>query len=77
MAMDDGVARGDGVARVMGVARGVNVVLTRFRCSPPPCVYIRTHENDLMHVKNPVVHVRGRWIAETRKDPAGTLLTEG
>ena len=29
------------------------------------------------HVKDPVVHVRVLWIAETRKNPACTLLTEG
>ena len=27
-----------------------------------------------MHVKHPVVHVRVRWIMETQKDPACTLI---
>ena len=29
------------------------------------------------HIKDPVVHVRVRWIMETRTDPACTSLTEG
>ena len=52
----------------------------------PTLVCIRTHKND--HVRSfkilqsksefdPVVQVRVRWIAETRKDSACTLLTEG
>ena len=30
-----------------------------------------------MHDHDPVVHVKVRWITETQKDPACTLLTEG
>ena len=41
-------------------------------CPTPVCM--RMHKND--HVKDPVVHVRVRWITETQKDPAYTLLTE-
>ena len=55
-----------------------NVVLTRCRCvHPPKC--IRTPKND--HIRTfkirPVVHVRVRWIIETRKYPACTLISKG
>ena len=29
-----------------------------------------------MHIKDPVVHVRVRWMTETRKDPAYTCIPE-
>ena len=45
---------------------------------PTPCVYIRTLKGDPVRTfTDPVVHVRVRWITETRKDPARTLLTGG
>ena len=47
-----------------------NVVLTRCRCIPS--VYTHTHEWSHTHGKDPVVHVRVRWITETWKDPACT-----
>ena len=37
----------------------------------PSPVCIRTHKND--HIKDPVVHVRVRWITKTRTDPASRL----
>ena len=40
-----------------------------------------SHKNDhvvcTLYAKDPVVHIRVRWIMEARKDPACTLLTEG
>ena len=35
--------------------------------------YARIRMISRMHVKDPAVHVRDRWITETRKDPACTL----
>ena len=44
------------------------VVLNRYRCAQPLCVYIRMHTKDHVRtVKDPVVHVRVRWIMETSK----------
>ena len=39
--------------------------------NPPVC--IRTHRND--HVNDPAVHVRVRWVTDTRKDPTCTCRT--
>ena len=44
---------------------------------PNPCVYTRAQEWSCTHIKDPVVYVRVRWITETQKDPACTLLTGG
>ena len=43
-----------------------HVVLARCWCAPHP-VCTRTHKNVRTHVTYPVVHVRVRWIMETRK----------
>ena len=45
-----------------------NVVLTGYRFAPPPCVYAGKERS---HVKDPVVHVRVRWITEPRKHCTG------
>ena len=60
-----------------GFSESKKFVLTRCRCTQPH-VCIRTHKNDRSRtrVKDPVVLVRVRWIAETRKDPACTLYNE-
>ena len=43
-------------------------------CPTPVC--IRTHKNDHARtLKDPVIHVRIRWITETRKDPKYTCRT--
>ena len=42
------------------------VVLTRCRCSQPPCVYARI-ERPCAHVKDPVVLVGVWWIMKTQK----------
>ena len=39
-----------------------------------PCLHTHAQEWSRTLAKDPVVHVRGRWITETRKDPACTLL---
>ena len=41
-------------------------------CLPNPCVYTHAQEWSRTHYKDPVVHVRVRWIAKARKDPACT-----
>ena len=55
------------------LAVGVSTVIW---CAQYSCVWIRTHMNYHVrtHVKDPVVyvHVRVRYITETRKDPACT-----
>ena len=50
-------------------------MLTRCRCAQPSCVYARKSEWSRTHVNDPAVKVRVRWITETRKYPAYTLLT--
>ena len=47
------------------------------QCAQLPCVYKARIRIILTHVEDPVVHVRVRWITETRKDPACSLRTEG
>ena len=55
-----------------------NVVLTHCQCAQPnPCVYTHSQKWSCTHVKDPVVHVRIRWISETRRDSACALLTGG
>ena len=46
-----------------------NVVLTRSWCAQPRA-YTHAYEWLRTHVKDPVGHVRVRWITKTRKDPA-------
>ena len=40
-----------------------------------PRVYTHAEEGPRTHVKDPVVHVKVRWVTETRKDPACTSRT--
>ena len=42
---------------------------------PNPRVYTHAYERSRTHVKDPVVHVKVRWIMETRKSPACTLMS--
>ena len=42
-------------------------VLIRCRCAQPPVVYTHEYERPCTHVIDYVVHVRVRWIMETRK----------
>ena len=59
-------------ARTSEFFRVKNVVPAR----NPVC--LRKHTNEqVLALKIPVVHVRVRWIMETRNYPACTLLTEG
>ena len=44
------------------------VVLTPCRCMcPTPRVHTHAYERPCTHIKHPVVHVRVRWMMETRK----------
>ena len=36
-------------------------------CVPNPCVYTHAYTSPCTHIKDPVVHVRVRWIMETQK----------
>ena len=55
--------------KIMIVFSSQNYVLTRCRCvvCPTPRVYTHAYERRRTHVKGPEVHVRVRWITETRK----------
>ena len=45
-----------------------NVVMTRCRCAQPPCICARIRMITYACTLNPVVHVRVRWITETRTE---------
>ena len=52
------------------------VVLTRCRRAQPPRVNTHAYERPCTHVKDSVVHVRVRWIMQTRKYPVCTCIPE-